>query len=126
LQAGCDDYLAKPYAFAEVLARLDSLARRVDRTQRLAVLRVADLELDTQARQASRAGQPVRLQHPTGCGFPALPGWGSTHDQAKIWDRRVDAMVCNIMGRKLEFYHSGFVRNNDAVGAVTIRHRIPG
>ncbi len=63
LQAGCDDYLAKPYAFSEVLARLDSLARRVDRTQRLAVLRVADLELDTQARQASRAGQPVRLQH---------------------------------------------------------------
>src|ERR1700676_4461120 len=63
LQAGCDDYLAKPYAFAEVLARLDSLARRVDRTQRLAVLRVADLELDTHARQASRAGQPVRLQH---------------------------------------------------------------
>jgi two-component system OmpR family response regulator len=63
LQAGCDDYLAKPYVFAEVLARLDSLARRVDRTQRLAVLRVADLELDTQARQASRAGQPVRLQY---------------------------------------------------------------
>jgi two-component system OmpR family response regulator len=63
LQAGCDDYLAKPYVFAEVLARLDSLARRVDRTQRPAVLRVADLELDTQARQASRAGQPVRLQY---------------------------------------------------------------
>jgi hypothetical protein len=33
---------------------------------------------------------------------------------------------CNIMGRKLEFYHSEFVRNKDAVGAVTIRHRIPG
>jgi hypothetical protein len=32
---------------------------------------------------------------------------------------------CNIMGRKLEFY-SESVRNNDAVGAVTIRHRIPG
>ena len=31
LQAGCDDYLAKPYAFAEVLARLESLARRADR-----------------------------------------------------------------------------------------------
>jgi two-component system OmpR family response regulator len=63
LQAGCDDYLAKPYAFAEVLARLEALARRADRTQRLAVLRVADLELDTNARQASRAGRPLRLQH---------------------------------------------------------------
>jgi two-component system, OmpR family, response regulator len=63
LQAGCDDYLAKPYAFAEVLARLEALARRADRTQRFAILRVADLELDTNTRQASRAGQPIRLQH---------------------------------------------------------------
>ena len=63
LQAGCDDYLAKPYAFAEVLARLEALARRADRTQRLRVLRVADLELDTDARQVSRAGRPLRLQH---------------------------------------------------------------
>jgi two-component system OmpR family response regulator len=59
LQAGCDDYLAKPYAFAEVLARLEALARQADRTQRFAMLRVADLELDTKARQASRAGQVV-------------------------------------------------------------------
>ena len=63
LQAGCDDYLAKPYSFAEVLARLEALARRADRTQRLRVLRVADLELDTEAREVSRAGRPVRLQH---------------------------------------------------------------
>lgn len=63
LQAGCDDYLAKPYAFAEVLARLEALARRADRTQPLATLRVGDLELDTKARQASRAGQSIRLQH---------------------------------------------------------------
>jgi two-component system OmpR family response regulator len=63
LQAGCDDYLAKPYAFAEVLARLEALARRADRTQRFATLRIADLELDTRTRQASRAGQPIRLQH---------------------------------------------------------------
>lgn len=63
LQAGCDDYLAKPYSFAEVLARLEALARRADRTQRLRMLRVADLELDTHARQVSRAGRPLRLQH---------------------------------------------------------------
>jgi hypothetical protein len=62
----------------------------------------------------------------TGCGFPALPGWG-----ARTMGRRpgiVASMrwVCNIMRREQEFYHSEFVRNHDAVGAVTIRHRIPG
>jgi two-component system OmpR family response regulator len=63
MRAGCDDYLAKPYAFAEVLARLEALARRADRSRRLTVLRVADLELDTQARRASRAGREIHLQH---------------------------------------------------------------
>jgi two-component system OmpR family response regulator len=63
MRAGCDDYLAKPYAFSEVLARLEALARRADRARRAAVLRVADLELDTRARQATRGGQAVRLQH---------------------------------------------------------------
>ena len=63
MQAGCDDYLAKPYAFAEVLARVEALARRADRTRRQTVLRVADLELDTLARSATRGGRPIRLQH---------------------------------------------------------------
>jgi two-component system OmpR family response regulator len=63
MQAGCDDYLAKPYAFAEVLARLEALARRADRARRSTVLRVGDLELDTQARRASRDGREIRLQN---------------------------------------------------------------
>jgi two-component system, OmpR family, response regulator len=61
LRAGCDDYLAKPYAFAELLARLDALARRADRSRRLTVLRVGDLELDTAGRTVSRAGRTIRL-----------------------------------------------------------------
>ena len=40
LRAGCDDYLAKPYAFAEVLARVEGLARRADKARGQAVLRV--------------------------------------------------------------------------------------
>src|SRR6478752_4308990 len=56
LRAGCDDYLAKPYAFAEVLARVEALVRRADRARSSTVLRVGDLELDTQARRASRRG----------------------------------------------------------------------
>jgi two-component system OmpR family response regulator len=62
LRAGCDDYLAKPYAFSELLARLETLARRADRSRRSAVLRVGDLELDTVGRTASRAGRAIRLQ----------------------------------------------------------------
>lgn len=63
MRAGCDDYLAKPYAFAEVLARLEALVRRTDRARRSMVLRVGDLELDMQGRRVSRAGKDIRLQH---------------------------------------------------------------
>jgi two-component system OmpR family response regulator len=63
MRAGCDDYLAKPYAFAEVLARLEALARRADRARGTTVLRVGDLEVDTQTRRASRDGKVIHLQH---------------------------------------------------------------
>jgi two-component system OmpR family response regulator len=63
MRAGCDDYLAKPYAFAEVLARLEALVRRRDRARRSAVLRVGPLEVDLLARGAVRDGRPIRLQH---------------------------------------------------------------
>jgi two-component system OmpR family response regulator len=63
LRAGCDDYLAKPYAFAEVLARVEGLARRADKARAQAVLHAADLMLDTLAQRASRAGQAIDLQH---------------------------------------------------------------
>jgi two-component system, OmpR family, response regulator len=62
LRAGGDDYLAKPYAFSELLARIENLGRR--RNQRAAAtrLKVADLELDLLSRKASRAGQAIDLQ----------------------------------------------------------------
>jgi two-component system OmpR family response regulator len=63
MRAGCDDYLAKPYAFAEVLARLEALVRRADRALGESVLRVGDLELDTAGRRATRGGKEIQLQH---------------------------------------------------------------
>jgi two-component system OmpR family response regulator len=63
MRAGCDDYLAKPYAFAEVLARLEALARRANRSRRATVLRVGDLQIDTQSRRVTRNGKDIHLQH---------------------------------------------------------------
>jgi two-component system OmpR family response regulator len=63
IRAGCDDYLVKPYAFVEVLARIEALARRADRSRMSERLECADLVLDTRARTASRGGRDLRLQH---------------------------------------------------------------
>jgi two-component system OmpR family response regulator len=63
LRAGCDDYLAKPYAFSEVLARLEALGRRSERLRDAAKLRIGDLELDLNRRSATRAGRPIALHH---------------------------------------------------------------
>lgn len=64
LRAGGDDYLVKPYAFSELLARIEALARRVQTGEIAApdVLRVADLELDSVRHRVTRAGQLIRLQ----------------------------------------------------------------
>lgn len=63
LQAGCDDYLAKPYAFAEVLARLDALLRGADQPSAAGrKLAVGELELDCATRTAVRQGRSIVLQ----------------------------------------------------------------
>ena len=59
LDAGADDYLVKPFAFAELLARLRALLRRDRREPRR--LAVGDLELDPGTRTVARAGQPIAL-----------------------------------------------------------------
>lgn len=63
LRAGGDDYLVKPYAFSELLARLDALTRRHHPTPETPqTLRVADLELDLLSHRVTRGGRPIRLQ----------------------------------------------------------------
>jgi len=62
LRAGGDDYLVKPYAFVELLARLDALVRRGSDNDSPVRLSVADLELDLVKHRVIRAGQVIRLQ----------------------------------------------------------------
>ena len=62
LRAGGDDYLAKPYAFSELLARIEALARRLAPQAADTVYKIGDLELDRLAHRVTRSGQEIVLQ----------------------------------------------------------------
>lgn len=60
--AGSDDYLTKPFAFSELLARIQALMRRASQITSSPELKVADLTLDVHSRKVTRAGQSILLQ----------------------------------------------------------------
>ncbi len=62
LRAGGDDYIAKPYAFSELLARVEVLGRRKTAEPVQTRLRVGDLEMDLLKRKVTRAGKEIQLQ----------------------------------------------------------------
>jgi two-component system OmpR family response regulator len=62
LRAGGDDYLGKPYAFSELLARIENLGHRARENPPATKLRAADLEIDLLTRSVTRAGKPILLQ----------------------------------------------------------------
>ena len=61
LKAGGDDYLTKPFAFAELLARIEALNRRGAAASETTRIKIADLELDLLARRVTRAGRNIEL-----------------------------------------------------------------
>ncbi|SOC14861.1 response regulator [Rhodobacter maris] len=62
LRAGADDYMVKPFAFVELLARIDTIARRPALRAEVTELVQGDLRLDLLSREAWRAGQKIELQ----------------------------------------------------------------
>ena len=62
LRAGSDDYLTKPFAFTELMARVEALGRRARAEKPLTTLTVADLEMDLTARAVRRAGKIIDLK----------------------------------------------------------------
>ncbi|BCA78250.1 MAG: winged helix-turn-helix domain-containing protein [Desulfuromonadales bacterium] len=63
LQSGSDDYLVKPFAFSELLARTQALLRRVNQIAEPMTLQVDDLSMDVARRKVFRAGREIDLQH---------------------------------------------------------------
>lgn len=61
LELGADDYLVKPFAFSEFLARVRTLLRRGSKTKEADILRAADLELDLMRRRVTRSGKKIDL-----------------------------------------------------------------
>jgi two-component system, OmpR family, response regulator len=126
LRAGGDDYLVKPFALAEMLARVDALARRSGTVVKETVLRVADLEMDLLARRVRRGGVELDLLPRE---FQLLEYFMRNEGRvvsramllANVWDVHFDPMT-NIV----DVYVGRLRRKVDAGDAPALIHTVRG
>jgi two-component system OmpR family response regulator len=126
LRAGGDDYLVKPFALAEMLARVDALARRSGTVVKETFLRVGDLEMDLLERRVRRAGTAIELLPRE---FQLLEYFMRNEGRvvsramllANVWDVHFDPMT-NIV----DVYVGRLRRKVDAEGMPPLIHTVRG
>jgi two-component system response regulator MprA len=126
LDAGADDYLVKPFALDELLARLRALLRRGSLSGSDDVLRVADLRLDPRARQARRGDHPLEL---TKTEFDLLEllmvNAGIVLPRDTIYDR-IWGYDFETNSRSLDVYIGYLRRKTEADGGSRLLHTVRG
>ena len=126
LRAGGDDYLVKPFALAEMLARVDALARRSGAVVKETFIRVGDLEMDLLERRVRRAGASIELLPRE---FQLLEYFMRNEGRvvsramllANVWDVHFDPMT-NIV----DVYVGRLRRKVDAEGMPPLIHTVRG
>jgi two-component system, OmpR family, response regulator len=126
LRAGGDDYLVKPFALAELLARVDALARRSATVARETILRVGDLEIDLLSRTVRRSGREIALLPKE---FKLLEYLARNAGQVvsramlleRVWDLHFDPMKNTI-----DVYVGRLRRKVDGAGVPPLIHTVRG